>query len=117
MATKKLQIVGSLISQATDADTVDGKHADEFAAASDVEDLQTLVGDTKVSEQITTAVEGSVADWEQTDVTAVDYIKNKPVEVTSEDIVEWMSEENVVTPLASSSGEVYTTNDNKILIL
>lgn len=96
MSTKKLQIIGSLAGQASNADTVDGKHASDFAASTDFEQLKSLVGDTAVSEQIENA---------------------KPAEVTSEDIVEWMMEENVFTPLASSSGEVYTTNDNKILII
>jgi hypothetical protein len=41
----------------------------------------------------------------------------KPLETTPEDIIEWMGEEHVITPLASSNGEVYITNDNKILIL
>lgn len=39
-----------------DADTVDGKHANEFATATDVTALQTLVGDTSVSTQISTAI-------------------------------------------------------------
>lgn len=39
-----------------DADTVDGKHASDFAAASDVSALQVKVGDTSVSEQISTAI-------------------------------------------------------------
>lgn len=39
-----------------DADTLDGKHADEFASASDVETLKTQVGNTSVSEQINDAV-------------------------------------------------------------
>lgn len=39
------------------------------------------------------------------------------LETTPEDIIEWMSEENAITPVASSSGQVYLTNDNKILIL
>ena len=38
------------------ADTVDGKHASDFALVSDVAALQTKVGDTSVSEQISTAV-------------------------------------------------------------
>ena len=41
----------------SDADTLDGKHADEFALASDVETLQTQVGDSSVSEQIDTALQ------------------------------------------------------------
>ena len=50
MSTKKLQILGSLGN--SDADTLDGKHASDFASASDVVALEELVGDTKVSEQI-----------------------------------------------------------------
>ena len=38
------------------ADTVDGKHASEFASASDMVALQTQVGDTSVADQISTAV-------------------------------------------------------------
>ena len=78
MATKKLQILDSLIKQAENADTLDGKHADEFAAASDVETLKSQVGDDTVSDQINTALLNSQTDWNQTDETQLDYIKNKP---------------------------------------
>lgn len=54
MSTKKLQIIGSLGN--SDADTLDGKHASEFASASDITALEGLVGDTKVATQITTAI-------------------------------------------------------------
>lgn len=56
MSTKKLQIIDYNIKQAENADTVDGKHASDFAAADDVSDLQIKVGDTAVSEQISTAI-------------------------------------------------------------
>lgn len=56
MSTKKLQIIDYNIKQAENADTVDGKHASDFAAADDVSDLQVKVGDTSVSEQISTAI-------------------------------------------------------------
>lgn len=56
MSTKKIQIVDSLVKQAENADTLDGKHADEFALASEVEALQGKVGDDTVSEQINSAV-------------------------------------------------------------
>ena len=39
-----------------DADTLDGKHAEEFAAASEVNELKNLVGNTSVSAQINSAV-------------------------------------------------------------
>ena len=51
MSTKNLQIVGSI-----NADTLDGKHANEFAAASDMAALQVKVGATSVAEQINTAI-------------------------------------------------------------
>lgn len=56
MSTKKLQIIDYSVKQAENADTLDGKHAVEFAAASDVSDLQTKVGDMPVADQITSAV-------------------------------------------------------------
>lgn len=95
MSTKKLQIIGNLINK--DADTLDGKHASEFASAVDFEALQTqveniqenayddtelkglistnandideleaLVGDTAVSEQITSAITDYAAPMEHT---------------------------------------------------
>jgi hypothetical protein len=39
------------------------------------------------------------------------------MEVTPEDIIEWMTEEGAIVPLASTSGQIYATNDNKILII
>lgn len=60
MSTKKLQIIGSM-----NADTLDGKHASDFASAEDlvnaqgeIDALQTLVGDAKVSDQISEAIAG-----------------------------------------------------------
>lgn len=54
-----------------DADTIDGKHADEFATASDVEELQNKIGDTSVSEQIDNAVaqksQVQIITWEVDD--------------------------------------------------
>lgn len=62
MSTKKLQILGSMIPQNIDADTLDGKHADEFASASDMTTLNTKVGDESVSEQISTAISNHTQD-------------------------------------------------------
>ena len=44
------------VTQAGNADTLDGKQASEFAVASDVEDIKLLVGDVAVSEQISSAI-------------------------------------------------------------
>lgn len=39
-----------------DADTLDGKHADEFASVADIEELENKIGDTTVIDQITEAI-------------------------------------------------------------
>lgn len=56
-------------------------------------------------------------DWNQTDETAFDFIKNKPVEATDEDILTWLNEESIVEPMTSASGEIYTAQNNEIYIL
>lgn len=43
MATKKLQLLNTIMKEAENADTLDGKHASEFALATDFSDLQTVV--------------------------------------------------------------------------
>ena len=71
MATKKLQILDSIIKQAENADTLDGKHAEDFALVTDVETVKSLVGDSSVSEQINSAVEQKsqvqFITWEEND--------------------------------------------------
>ena len=72
------------------ADTLDGKSADEFAAASDVEELRELIENIPAAKQVQ-------ADWNQEDESAVDFIKNKPEIVTKEYIDEAVSNiENAV---------------------
>lgn len=63
MATKKIQILDYNIKQSENSDTLDGKHASDFASASDmttaksnIGELQTKVGDKSVSSQISTAI-------------------------------------------------------------
>ena len=41
----------------------------------------------------------------------------RPAETTPGDIIEWMDQEGAITLLASTGGQVYMTNDNKILII
>lgn len=61
----------SLPANGGNADTLDGKHANEFALASDVADLQNKVGNTSVSEQIMAAVsqksQVQIITWEADD--------------------------------------------------
>lgn len=40
-----------------------------------------------------------------------------PQELPELALVEWLNTEDVVTPTASASGEIYTTNNNEIYIL
>lgn len=58
MSTKRLQIIDYDIKQADNANTLGGKTPSEFASASDVEALKEKVGDTSVSEQISSAIDG-----------------------------------------------------------
>ena len=51
---------------------------DSIARASDVNELNTLVGDTGVAEQIGEALINNQANWKQNDSTKADYIKNRP---------------------------------------
>lgn len=41
----------------------------------------------------------------------------KYAEVTEEQILSWLTNENIVTPTTSASGAIYTTNNNEIYIL
>ena len=67
MSTKKLQVLDYRIKYAENSDTLDGKHASDFASATDMEtaqsnisDLKTKVGDTSVSAQITNAISSAI---------------------------------------------------------
>lgn len=57
------------------------------------------------------------ADWNQTDENQLDYIKNKPEQVSDEEFFNWLVEVKLIEPAASASGEIYTTNNNEIYIL
>ena len=57
------------------------------------------------------------SDWKQSDITRLDYIKNKPQETSEEEFLIWLNEAKVVEPVASASGEIYTTNNNEIYVL
>lgn len=57
------------------------------------------------------------ADWNQIDESAIDYIKNKPQEVSEDEFLAWLNDENIVSPMASATGELYVTNNNEIYVL
>lgn len=63
----------------TDVKKIDEKYIpDTIARTSDVNELNTLVGDVAVSEQISEALINNQGDWIQNDSTKADYIKNRP---------------------------------------
>lgn len=57
------------------------------------------------------------SDWLQTDNTQLDYIKNKPEIVSDEEFFNWIIEEKIIEPIASTNGEIYITNNNEIYVL
>lgn len=57
------------------------------------------------------------SDWLQADNTQLDYIKNKPEIVSDEEFFNWIIEEKIVEPIASTNGEIYITNNNEIYVL
>ena len=57
------------------------------------------------------------SDWNQTDETANDYIKNKPKIATDDDIIDFLTELGEITPVAASDGSIYTDNQNRIILI
>ena len=61
-----MSIYGNVVGgqmQVSNADTLDGKHASEFAFASDVDEIKELIGDEAVAVQISKAVENVAIKW------------------------------------------------------
>lgn len=54
------------------------------------------------------------ADWDQNDETAIDYIKNKPDE---EDAFKLAIETELISPVATASGEILTDNNGIIITM
>ena len=81
-----------------------------------LDEVSVLVGDTAVSEQITTAITNSVADWNQNDETAADYIKNKPDIATDDEIISMLTEEDMLPVVADSDGVILADESDNILL-
>jgi hypothetical protein len=79
-----------------------------------VNDVSALVGDTSVSDQIDEALLNSQANWDQTDSTKPDYIKNKPDE---NDALELVSEMGLAEPVFAEDGSVYTDKNGVLYTL
>lgn len=57
------------------------------------------------------------SDWAQTDSAANDYIKNKPVEATDDEIMELLMGYNIITLVSDTTGYIYLDADDKILVI
>lgn len=127
MSTKKLQVLDYKIN----ADTLDDKHASDFASASDmaeakddIDDLQAKVGDESVSSQIATSIENKVDKVDGKGLSANDYTtdeKNKLSNISSGAEVNQNAFSSIViganTILADNKTDVLTfeAGDNIIL--
>ena len=57
------------------------------------------------------------SDWEQTDETAMDFIKNKPYEETEDDALELLVEMGVLEAITNEEGFILTDENNNILTI
>ena len=53
----------------------------------------------------------------QTDETASDFIKNKPVEMTEDDALNMLSEVNIIDPVTNENGAIFTNGNGAIFVL
>lgn len=127
MSIKKLQVLDYKIN----ADTLDDKHASDFASASDmteakdnIDDLQAKVGDESVSSQIATSIENKVDKVDGKGLSANDYTtdeKNKLSNISSGAEVNQNAFSSIViganTILADNKTDILTfeAGDNIIL--
>ena len=57
------------------------------------------------------------ADWNQSDSTRTDFIKNKPVEMTEDDAFNMLVELSVIAPVVNEDGAIYTDENGAILTI
>ena len=59
----------------------------------------------------------SQPDWNQNDNTKPDYIKNRPLIATNDDVMDLLAEIGIITPITNSNGEILTSSSNEIYSL
>ena len=57
------------------------------------------------------------SDWDQSDETAPDYIKNKPLEETEDDAMKMLAEMGIIDPVTDEEGNVFTDESGNILTI
>ena len=56
-------------------------------------------------------------DWNQNDETTADYIKNKPLIATDDDVLDFFADIAVIIPVTNLSGEILISSSNEIYSL
>ena len=57
------------------------------------------------------------SDWNQSDSTQIDFIKNKPLEETEDDAMEMLAEMGIIEPVINEDGAIYTDENGAILTI
>ena len=57
------------------------------------------------------------SDWNQNDETKADYIKNKPLIATNDDVMDLLAEIGIIEPITNSNGEILISASNEIYSL
>jgi hypothetical protein len=57
------------------------------------------------------------SDWNQSDETAIDFIKNKPVEATDLEVVDILFSLDMMPTIVDASGAIITDNNNTFLLI
>ena len=65
----------------------------------------------------TTATPVPRSNWLQTDESKADFILNKPVEATDDEVMAMLAAHNIITLFADATGYVYLDVDGKILTM
>lgn len=73
-------------------------------------------GITKVIDLPFSIPEQVQADWNQEDETASNYIKNKPEIATDDEIIEMLTEQDMLPAVIDSDGSVLSDENNNILL-
>lgn len=68
-------------------------------------------------QHILNIVKLSTADWAQTDEAALDFIKNKPVEMTPDDAMDMLYEVGALEFITDENGAVLTDENGAILVI
>lgn len=83
--------------------------------STDVSGLQT---DTASMRESIKTIDAKIipSDWNQTDETALDFIKNKPIEETEDDAMEMLFDMGIIAP-AVDDGAILTDENGNILVI